>query len=375
MKLAALFSAALLMIGSAADAQPEMLSPANAARIVEIARLGDGVIRQLAWMRDDRLLVAASTGLWVFDAGGEGAAQFFPLPAGAFSLAVGDSVVAAGGEDGIVYLWNAALTAPPAALEGHLYGVTRAQFSSDETRLVTGDLGGVLRLWSVVDRAESAALAAGKPLPPVETGLALNEDGTRLARVAAAGMLEVHAGDAVRTFGMFTHAVDALRANGNVIYGRYEDGTVRTWSLEGLNENAARVPAILPAFDAARQRFTSTLAAQISPDGRLLARGGSDGVVRISEVVTGAEGREIAAFYGHVRGIRAVAWSPDGVLIASASLDGTIRLWDANAPPEAAALRALTGHTSGVTAVTFSADGRLLISGGFDGTIRVWGTA
>src|SRR5205085_11066971 len=62
-----------------------------------------------------------------------------------------------------------------------------------------------------------------------------------------------------------------------------------------------------------------------SPDSRMLASGGFDGVVQLWEIVTGKERR---AFHGHQGPIEALVFSPDGKTLASGSADTTILLWD-----------------------------------------------
>lgn len=62
-----------------------------------------------------------------------------------------------------------------------------------------------------------------------------------------------------------------------------------------------------------------------SPDGRVLASGGGDNVVKIWDV---SSGKLIIDLKGHTMEILQVAFSPDGSHVASASNDGTVKIWD-----------------------------------------------
>jgi WD40 repeat protein len=62
-----------------------------------------------------------------------------------------------------------------------------------------------------------------------------------------------------------------------------------------------------------------------SPDGRLIATGGHDMVVRVWSALTC---QELAKFEGHQGGVVSLAFSPDGKVLASGSKDSTILLWD-----------------------------------------------
>jgi WD40 repeat protein len=112
--------------------------------------------------------------------------------------------------------------------------------------------------------------------------------------------------------------------------------------------------------------FSSVRSVIFSPDGKLLATGDSDGMVRLWEA---SSCREILTCEGHTNVVESVAFSPDGKILASGSYENTIKLWDVKTGE---CLKVLQGHTESVMSVTFNPDGNILASGSFDRTIRLW---
>ena len=102
-----------------------------------------------------------------------------------------------------------------------------------------------------------------------------------------------------------------------------------------------------------------------SPDGMRLAPGSADCMVRLWDVVSGAN---TATLQGHRSSANSVVPSPDGLLLASGS-DSTVQLWDVVSGTTTATLE---GHSSAVHSIVFSPDGQLLVSGSRDAALWLW---
>ncbi|MET8151333.1 AAA family ATPase [Actinoplanes sp. NPDC049668] len=181
------------------------------------------------------------------------------------------------------------------------------------------------------------------------------------------------------------------------------DGTVRVWDPQtGLLAGAP-----LAAYGDPRHRrpgvtFGPRRPILFSPDGKLLATAGQDGMVRLWDplagrvtvtlpvdaweltfapdgnrlVTVGAEGpvllwdpqtgKKVGAALTEV----SAAFSPKGRRLATGAKDGTVQLRD---PDDGRAIgKPLTGHTGVVHKLLFSPDGRTLATSSDDETVQLW---
>ncbi len=118
-----------------------------------------------------------------------------------------------------------------------------------------------------------------------------------------------------------------------------------------------------------------------SPDGRLLvSAGGSEfkperssgkttGQVKLWDVIAA---KELGELTGHTNMVFSAVFSPDGKTVATGSADQTVRLWDVATRKQRAVLE---GHTDAVWSVAFSADGNTVASASADRTVRLWDAA
>ena len=69
----------------------------------------------------------------------------------------------------------------------------------------------------------------------------------------------------------------------------------------------------------------AVLSLDFSPDGTLIASGGADKQLRISEVKSG---KLLKTFEGHTHHVMGVAWRADGRVVSSSGADNAVKVWD-----------------------------------------------
>jgi len=110
----------------------------------------------------------------------------------------------------------------------------------------------------------------------------------------------------------------------------------------------------------------AVIAADLSPDQRLVALGGSGRVVK---VYLTTEGTLCYRIERHTDWITAVSFSPDGSKLVTADRAGGIHLWDANSGK---ILLSFLEHKEAVRALDWRIDSKVLASMGEDGRLIWW---
>jgi WD40 repeat protein len=234
-----------------------------------------------------------------------------------------------------VKVWDVATGICQRSLGSQRYSLKCLTFDSESTRLITGHDDTLLRSWQV----NVAGAFARRP---------------RSLRGHSASVRSV-----------------AASPGGHWLASSGEDRTIRLWQTGSPSDPA------LPRSDASRgsmltaRILTDDLVAPatslaFSEDGRWLASGGEDPLVRLWSLdLPQPQEMRLA---GHTGSITALAFGPNGQLI-SGSRDRTLRLWQVS---DGQCLQVLAGHQSQVHGVSLSPDGQRLLSASRDGTVRWW---
>ncbi len=157
----------------------------------------------------------------------------------------------------------------------------------------------------------------------------------------------------------------AASADGSTLVSTGSDYTLRLWDVLSGQERLSLRNVHVRRGGLAAQGDEPTLAAVLSPDGKLLSAARKTSIRQWT--LPGEPFKTTRE--SHELGVLGLATSPDGGAFASASQDFTVKLWSF---PTLREMATCAGHKERVTSVAYSPDGKMVASGSWDNTVKLW---
>ena len=280
----------------------------------------------------------------------------------------GDGLLATGGWDNAVRLWDGRTGALRRTLAGHTGVVFGVAFNRDGTRIASSSWDHTVKVWDTATGREVLTFNGHKA--PVQS-VAFSPDGKQIASTGWDGRVLI-----------WDAATGEVAIVCDKLLGIALPTVSVAFSPDGRRIATGRTDRSVVVWDAESGRATCTLeghegvvpCVRFSPDGQLLATASWDKTAKVWDV-SGRVGRLVRTLEGHADRVHGVAFSPDGARIATAGDDKTVRVWDAKTGVEVESLR--RRHRAGVWSVAFSGDGKRLATACWspDGWVRTWDAA
>jgi WD40 repeat protein/transcriptional regulator with XRE-family HTH domain len=275
-------------------------------------------------------------------------------------------VLAAGGQGGDIRRWDVTGAGAPRSLSpltGYSSWVNSIAFSSDGSMIAGGSSDDSVRIWDTGAGSLLRILTAPSPVTSIE-----------FLRAGTALVAATNNGTAL----IWPVADPVLEAGGKVFAVQYDRRADRL--TVGVGSKPAQLwdTTVWPP-----RELTSTLSspssslvldgtAALSPDGRLLAAGTSQGPVVLWNVSDPRAPQLLRTLSGPTLTDELVAFSPDGRVLAASSDDTTVHLWGVSDPAAPTALPTLQGNSGYLYNFAFSQDGSLLAVPGVDDQLELW---
>ena len=306
----------------------EVITPDNAATLIQVGIQNDGLVNDLAWSADGQTLAVAKP-------------------------------------DGVRLYPNGDLSSQPRLLKvAQPTGLNEAEcvaFSPDGTTAATGNKEGEIRLWDLNTQTERNMWQ----LEDITIfDCVFTSDGAMLVTAGSHNRIDVWnpaSGEAIKTYesaSYDTYSLAVYPLNAPILVSGGNSEPPQVWDLGEGTELAA------PAGHAFTVR-----AVAFSPNGETFATGDNGGTVRLWTVASAQQGEPLSVLESPDSQIISLAYNPASTLIAVGYLDGKLRIWGIS---QGQLVLETAAHSNWVGPLSWSPDGTRLYTASLDGSLRVW---
>jgi WD40 repeat protein len=255
----------------------------------------------------------------------------------------------------------ACCTSTQASLPGERSTVNAVALSSDGKLLATGGDDKAVYVWDTVTGRQQRVLHG--PAGPVEA-IAFSPGGDVLAAGSAdhtIWMWDLASGHVVHVLRGDTGTIEdvAFSPHHPLLASASADGQTSLW-------NTVTGQLVATVKDPGQQ----LLAVAFSPDGGTLATAGTDRIVRLWNMADPAHPRLAHELPGASTSIGNLAYSPDGTMIAAEEHNGDVMVWNLTRYTPMRLAHAETASKG----LAFSRDGTILLTGGSYNNVLLWST-
>lgn len=267
-----------------------------------------------------------------------------------------DEIIVSAGSDKTIRIWSLSQKNCIHIITGHEDVVNSICMSSDNRYLISASSDRTVRLWSWKDKALVTILST---LNDKVTAVAISPD---CSSVYSGGHEEV----IYKAELDINLKIKPISDLGSIIQSLYYDATTSK-IIAGNYDNTitclSTSTASSSTYTIHENRVSCLL---ITPDSSYIISSSTDAGLSIINTRTGQVETKLK---GHEGNIFCLCVSNDSKYIVSGSMDSTIRVWNLATKQEE---DKLIGHEYWVTALYLSKDNKYLISGSGDKTIKIW---
>lgn len=262
-------------------------------------------------------------------------------------------LLAGGGAEGHIFIWDAQSGQLLKTLEGHTKSVHGLEFSHDGLKLASTSADNTARVWDLQTNSQISLCQGHSDLlwtvnftPDDFRMVTSSKDGTvRLWDVATGGELHNFHGHTGQVMAA------AISPDGSRIISGDTRGAIKLWNID------AQPPDLV-----LRGHSRAIRGMAISADSATAYSGAVDGTIKSWDLQTGASIKTLSTT------ANALAISPDGKILANQA-EQQVKLWNTK---DGSPLRTMQTAATYYYSLAFSPDGQWLVALGVTGEIEVW---